>query len=116
LNWTLNASIDYRDRKTADDTRSGRFATEFQTKLGNPGGSGWTARPVVLSGSVEGSKETTARWLVRAQAKLVIPVTTGVDIPIAYSYANRDDEGIESGSRLKFSLAVDPVRLRQRFR
>jgi hypothetical protein len=116
LNWTLNASFDYRDRKTTDDMRSGRFATEFQAKLSNPGTRVWAARPVVLSGGLEGSKETDVDWLIRAQAKVVIPITTGVDVPIAYSYANRDDEGIESGSRLKFSLAVDPVRLRERFR
>lgn len=116
LNWTANASFDYSDRKQAADRKSGRFATEFQAKLSNPGSRLWSARPVTLSGSVQGSKASESDWLIRAQAKVVVPVTTGVDIPIAYSYANRDDEGIVSGSQLKFSLAVDPVRLRERFR
>ena len=53
---------------------------------------------------------------MRARLKLVIPITTGVDVPIAYTYANRDADGLTSGSQLKFSLAVDPVRLRERFR
>ena len=116
LNWTLNTSIDYSDRKLREDTRSGRFATEFQAKLSNAGSQMWSARPVTLSGSGEASRDPDSEWLIRAQVKLVVPVTTGVDIPIAYSYANRDAEGIVSGSRLKFSLAVDPVRLRERFR
>jgi hypothetical protein len=115
LNWTLNASLDYRDRKSLEDTRSGRFATEFQAKLSNPGNQLWSAKPVTLSGSSEASKDPDSAWLVRAQVKLVVPLTTGVDVPIAYTYASRDAEGIVSGSQLKFSLAIDPVRLRERF-
>jgi hypothetical protein len=116
LNWTLNASIDRRDRKLQDDTTSGRFATEFQAKLSSPGSQVWNAKPVTLSGSTEITKDPDEDVLVRAQAKLVVPLTTGVEVPIAYTYANRDAEGITSGSLLKFSLAVDPVRLRERFR
>ena len=116
LNWTVNASFDHGDRKTRDDTRSGRFATEFQAKMSNPGSARWTARPVVLAGGIEGTRPSGADWLIRVQAKLLIPVTAGVDLPIAYAYASRDHEGIESGSRLKFSVAVDPVRFRERFR
>jgi hypothetical protein len=116
LNWTVNASVEVGDRKTLEETRSGRFATEFQAKMSNAGAGVWSPRPVLLSGSIEGTKAENADWLVRAQAKLVIPLTTGVDVPIAYTYANRDHDGIDSGSRLKFSLAVDPVRFRERFR
>ena len=116
LNWTVNASFDYADKKSAKDASGGRVATEFQTKLSDPQGQIWTARPVTLSGSGEASKKNEAEWLVRAQLKLVIPITTGVDVPIAYTYANRDSDGVSSGSQLKFSLAVDPVRLRERFR
>jgi hypothetical protein len=48
--------------------------------------------------------------------KLIVPVTTGVSIPVAYTYASRDAEGVVSGSQLRFALSVDPVRLRERFR
>jgi hypothetical protein len=116
LNWTLNASVDRRDRKLQDDTTSGRFATEFQARLSSPGSQVWTARPVTLSGAAEITKDPDSDALIRAQAKLVVPLTAGVEVPIAYSYANRDADGITSGSRLKFSLAVDPVRFRERFR
>ena len=116
LNWTLNASVDRRDRKLQDDTTSGRFATEFQARLSSPGTQVWTARPVTLSGGAEITKDPDSDALIRAQAKLVVPITAGVEVPIAYSYANRDAEGITSGSQLKFSLAVDPVRFRERFR
>jgi hypothetical protein len=115
LNWTLNASFDYRDRKLSADTKSGRFATEFQAKLSRPGSQVWSAKPVTLSGSAEITKEPDIDVLIRAQVKLLVPLTTGVNVPIAYSYASRDAEGITSGSQLKFSLAVDPVRLRERF-
>lgn len=116
LNWTANASYDYHDHKKSKDTRSSRFATEFQAKLSNPGGHLWSARPVTLSASGEASNSSESQWLIRAQVKLVLPVTAGVDIPISYTYANRDDEGIVSGSQMKVSLALDPVRLRERFR
>ena len=116
LNWTVNASLDYRDRKQSDDTRSGRFATEFQAELSRPDNRLWSARPVTLSGSGEAKKASGSEALIRAQVKLVVPIMTGVDIPIAYTYANRDDEGVESGSQLKLSLAIDPVRLRERLR
>ena len=116
LNWTVNASFDFTDRKTGDDTKSGRIATEFQAKLGGESARTWSARPVMLSGGGEASKEPDSDLLLRVQLKLVVPVTAGVDIPIAYSYANRDTDQFTSGSQLKFSLALDPVRLRERFR
>jgi hypothetical protein len=116
LNWTLNASIDHRDRKLLADADIRRFATEFQAKLSNPGGQTWNTRPVTLSGGGEASKDPDSDWLIRAQIKLVVPITVGVDVPVAYTYANRDAEGITSGSQLKLSLAIDPVRLRERFR
>jgi hypothetical protein len=116
LNWTLNASLDLRDRKQQEDTHAGRFATEFQAKLSNPGSQMWNARPVMFSGSTEATKDPDSDWLIRAQLKLVVPVTTGIDVPVAYTYASRDSEGITSGSQLRFSLAIDPVRLRERFR
>lgn len=113
LNWTVNASFDYRDRKTEDDTSGGRFATELQAKLTDPRNRAWGARPVMLSASSEATRASGDDWLVRAQVKLTVPITTGMEVPIAYTYANRDADGIESGSQLKLSLAVDPVRLRE---
>lgn len=115
LNWTANASYDYRDHKTSEATSGGRFATELQAKLNNPGSQAWSARPVTLSASGEASRASGTDWLVRAQVKLMVPIMAGVDVPIAYTYANRDDQGITAGSQLKLSLAVDPVRLRQWF-
>jgi hypothetical protein len=115
LNWTLNASFDYGDRKTQEDTKKGRVATEFQAKLGSPTPA-TGAKAATLAGSGEASKDPGTDWLLRAQIKLTVPILAGIDIPIAYSYANRDSEGITSGSQLKFSMAVDPVRLREYFR
>jgi hypothetical protein len=45
-----------------------------------------------------------------------VPVATGINIPVAYAYASRASEGVEAGSAFKFSLNIDPVRLRERFR
>jgi hypothetical protein len=116
LNWTVNASLDHRDRKLTDDTDSGRLATEFQAKLSSPDGQVWNTRPVILSGSGEASKDPDSAWLMRTQLKLVVPIASGVDVPIAYTFTNRNAEGVTSGSQLKFSLAIDPVRLSERFR
>lgn len=118
LNWTANASYDYRNLKQGEAQRGTRFATELQAKLNSPGNQLRSTRPVTLSASGEASDTSDSDWLIRAQVKLVVPITAGVEVPIAYTYANRDDEtqGISSGSQLKLSIAVDPVRLRERFR
>jgi hypothetical protein len=115
LNWTLNASFDYSDRQLLEDTHKGRVATEFQAKLSSPSPASG-AKAATLAGSGEASKDSASDWLVRAQIKLTVPILAGIDLPIAYSYANRDSEGITSGSQLKFSMAVDPVRLREYFK
>ena len=116
LNWTVNGSYDFKDRKTTADSSLGRLATEFQAKLTGPGSQVWSATPVLLAGSAEASKESKADWLIRMQVKVTIPVTTGVNIPVAYTFASRAAEGVVSGSQFKFLLSVDPVRLRERFR
>jgi hypothetical protein len=118
LNWTVNGSYDRKDRKKAEtkDSDSGRLATEFQAKLTSPGSQVWSAAPVLIAGSAEASKESAADWLIRTQVKVTIPVATGITIPIAYTYASRASEGIEAGPAFKFSLSIDPVRLRERFR
>jgi hypothetical protein len=118
LNWTVNGSYDHKDRKKADvqDANSGRLATEFQAKLTGPGDQIWSATPVLISGSADVSKESGADWLIRTQVKVVVPVATGINIPVAYTYASRASEGVEAGSAFKFSLSIDPVRLRERFR
>lgn len=36
INWTVNASGDYTDRKTSSDSKGGRFATSFQGNLTQP--------------------------------------------------------------------------------
>jgi hypothetical protein len=118
LNWTVNGSWDRKDRRKADskDSDSSRLATEFQAKLTGPGNQIWSATPVLISGSVDTSKESGADWLIRTQVKATVPVATGINIPVAYTYASRASEGVEAGSAFKFSLSIDPVRLRERFR
>ncbi len=118
LNWTVNGSYDHKDRKKAEmkDSDSGRLATEFQAKLTGRGSQVWSAAPVLIAGSAEASKESGADWLVRTQVKVTIPVAAGITIPVAHTYASRASEGIEAGSAFRFSLSIDPVRLRERFR
>ena len=118
LNWTVNGSYDHKDRQKAEtkDSDSGRLATEFQAKLTGPGSRVWSAAPVLIAGSAEASKESGADWLIRTQVKVTVPVATGITIPVAFTYASRATEGVEAGSAFKFSLSVDPVRLRERFR
>jgi hypothetical protein len=113
ITWTLNGSFDYKDRKQLTAIRGGRFATEFKGNLTpenlNPlGGS-----PVTLSFSGE------AKWMEQLkpqytfQAKITIPLGTGIDLPIAYRLANRQAQISQHDSEARFGLTIDVARLIQ---
>jgi hypothetical protein len=115
INWTVNASADYTDRKMAADSKGGRVATEFQGDLtkSNPASS---RTPIRLSFSGE------AQWLSRQkpqytfQTKLTIPLTAGIDLPIVYKYANRVALINQTDSEARLGLSIDVSRLAQAFK
>jgi hypothetical protein len=112
INWTVNASGDYTDRKVAVDSKGGRLATSFQGDL-TKSDSAWGRVPMRLAFSGE------AKWLTKQkpqytfEAKLSIPVTSGLDLPIAYRYANRIALINQKDSEVRLGLSIDISRLAQ---
>ena len=112
INWTFNASADYTDRKMDLDSKGGRAATEFQgniTKSNSP----WGRSPLTISFSGEAQWLTSQKPQYSFQAKLTIPIVTGVELPVVYRYANRAAQLNQSSSEARLGLSFDISRLAQ---
>jgi hypothetical protein len=114
INWTVNASADYTDRKTAADSRGGRFATSFQGDL-TKSDSAWGRTPVRLVFSGEAKWMTLQKPQYTFESKLSIPIAAGIDLPIAYRYANRIALINQTDSEGRLGLSIDISRLTQAF-
>jgi hypothetical protein len=110
INWTVNASGDYTDRKTDTDSSGGRVATSFQGDLTKPNSS-WGKTPIRLTFSGEGKWQTSQKPQYSFESKLTIPLIPGVDLPIVYRYANRIAQISQTDSEAHFGLSVDISRL-----
>jgi hypothetical protein len=115
INWTVNASGDYTDRKTAPDSKGGRFATSFQGNLTRPD-SAWGKPPITLTFSGEGKWQTGQRPQYTFESKLTIPLVPGVELPLAYRYANRIAQINQTDSEARMGLSVDISRLAHAFK
>jgi len=116
ITWTVNVSGDYRDRKTARDSRGGRVATEFKGRLTRESDApfGRTAMNIAFSG--EGKWLTKTKPQYTFQAKLTIPVASGIDLPIVYRWAGRRDMIDQTASEARLGFSIDTTRLAQLFR
>ncbi len=112
INWTVNASADYTDRKTTLDSKGGRIATSFQGNLTSPN-SGWGKTPLRLSFSGEAKWLTGQKPQYTFQSQLSIPLSPGIDLPIVYRYANRNAQIDQTSSEARLGLSVDISRLTQ---
>jgi hypothetical protein len=112
INWTVNGSFDYTDRKLALDSRGGRIATSFEGNLTNPTG-GWSRSPLRLIFSGEGDWLSQQKPQYSFDAKLSVPITPGFDLPIEYRFANRTAQLNQNDSQVRFGLAVDLSRIAQ---
>ena len=115
INWTVNASGDYTDRKTAPDSKGGRFATSFQGNLTQPD-SAWGKNPITLAFSGEGKWQTGQKPQYTFESKLTIPLVPGVELPLAYRYANRIAQINQTDSEARMGLSVDISRLAHAFK
>ncbi len=115
INWTLNASGDYTDRKSALDSKGGRIATSFAGDL-TKSDSAWGKTPIRLSFSGEGRWQTAQRPQYTFESKLTIPLATGLDLPIVYRYANRIAQIDQTDSEARLGISVDLSRLAQAFK
>ena len=107
LNWTMNGSFEHRDRKVGFDTRGGRFATEFFSRLTGYGDDLWGRQPITLAFAGEGKWLTLQKPQYTFQAKLTIPIAAGLDLPIVYRWAKRADLVDKGGKELKLGISVD---------
>jgi hypothetical protein len=110
INWTVNASFNYTDRKSAADSRGGRVATSFEGDL-TPPAAGWSKSPLRLSFSGEGDWLTKQLPQYTFQVKLTVPVAAGFDVPIVYQYANRAAQLNQPDSQVRLGLTVDLSRI-----
>ncbi len=115
INWTVNASGDYTDRKSAVDSKGGRFATSFQGDLTKPG-SAWGKTPVRLTFSGEAKWQTSQKPQYTFESELSVPLVPGVDLPIVYRYANRIAQINQTDSEARLGLSVDISRLAKAFK
>jgi len=112
INWTVNGSFDYTDRKMGLDSRGGSFATSFQGNLTNPTG-GWSKSPLRLIFSGKGDWLSQQKPQYSFDAQLSIPITPGFDLPIEYRYANRAAQINKTDSQVRIGLTVDLSRITQ---
>ena len=115
INWTVNASGDYTDRKLTPDSKGGRVATSFIGNLTQPD-SAWGKNPITLTFSGEGKWQTSQKPQYTFEAKLTIPLVPGVELPLAYRYANRIAQINQTNSEARMGLSVDIARLAHGFK
>ena len=112
INWTVNGSFDYTDRKMGLDSRGGRFATSFQGDLTKPTG-GWSKSPLRLIFSGEGDWLSLQKPQYSFNAELDVPITPGFNLPVEYRYANRAAQINQADSQFRLGLSVDISRITQ---
>lgn len=111
INWTVNLSADTTDRKgLKKNSNGGRLATELQGNLTQPPKTSRIS-PVVLSFSGEGNWATAKKPSYTGQVKISIPLIPGIDLPVAYRYANRVAQLDKSNSQTLLGLSFDLSRL-----
>jgi hypothetical protein len=107
INWTVNASGDFTDRKgVIPNSSGGRFATDFQCTLVQPPEVS-SKSPLILSFGGEGDWMTKQKPQYTGQIKLSFPIVPGVDFPIAYRYANRAAQLNKSNSEAHLGPTFD---------
>jgi hypothetical protein len=116
LSWTVNAVGDVRDRRTSDNVHGARLAMEFLGQLTSPGDELWGRTPMTLSISGEAQARDSQKPTFTFQAKLTIPISTGIDLPVIYRFANRTPTSEETDPEARLGITIDTGRLAQLFR
>jgi hypothetical protein len=116
VNWTLNASADYADRKRIEpNSDGGRISTAFQGDL-TKSNSAWGRTPIQLSFSGEADWLSKEKPQYTFQVGLDIPLVSGIDLPIVYRHANRIALINQTDSEARLGLSFDLARLVQGFK
>ena len=109
-NWlvTLNGSYNYSNSAmVGGDFRTERGAFQLSRNITNAAGA-HLQTPLQFNLSAEGLRQE-RDWHYRAQLQLVVPISTGVDFPISFGYADQIDvlRQEEKGVYGKFGLTFD---------
>ncbi|HEV2177888.1 MAG TPA: hypothetical protein VGW33_11920 [Terriglobia bacterium] len=118
INLTLNSSFDQmHNKQTGVDMRGGRAAGEFQFQLNPTSETKLTnSRPWLLSLGAQGQWMTRLTPTYELQAKLTIPLFSGVDFPVSVSWANRTALIKESRVKGHFGFTLDVAKLLAAFK
>ena len=113
VNWTLNLSGDYTDRKaTTKSSEGGKASTEFQWNIAKPPLSAVPTRsPITFSAAFEGNWMTVQKPQYTGQVKVSFPIATGINFPIAYRYQDRAAQVSQSSSQAILGLSFDVASL-----
>jgi hypothetical protein len=110
---TLNAGYEYTDfKRVGADLRGFRASAAMRFRLGSTDVLSLRG-PATFTIAAEAKKLTNTQAILRAQMKFVFPLTTGIDLPIAFGYANRNELFIEKPERFfgRFGLTFDVSKL-----
>jgi len=113
---TLNMGFKYKDSKlVGGDSRGGRAAGQLQFQI-TPEESLVSKSPLYLylSGDAEWLSGVKPKY--KAQAKVKIPVTDGIEIPGSLTFANRTDLIDETDVRGQFGFTFDTAKLLRAFK
>jgi len=108
LFFAFNGGYGYSDSsKIGADTRSGRGAFELKYDVTEVGGLTLRA-PLHLTFSGESLRKQ-SQWMYHGQVGMVIPIATGITLPISFGYGNRLEvlRQQEKGVYGKFGLSLD---------
>jgi hypothetical protein len=115
LNFTTNASYEYKDSPLVGmDTRGARFTEQIQIKL-NSGGSTTPRRPAHLTIAGEGKWMTKTSPTYKFQGKLSFTLLPGLELPISVTWASQTDLIKESDVKGKIGFTFDVAKLARAF-
>jgi hypothetical protein len=111
-NLNLNASYEYRDSKQVGlDKRGTRVAGGAQFELNHDQAIARGIAPYTVDLNGEASFLTATKDILRFQAKLTVPITAGISLPISLTVANRTELIKESDVRGQFGFTFDVSKL-----
>jgi hypothetical protein len=113
-NVTVNASYEYRDSLViGGDKRGGRVAGELLFEVNHDQALKKGIDPVTFSMAGEGKFLTSTDNIGRVQAKLVVPISNGISLPISVTWASSTELISESDVRGQFGFTFDLAKLLQ---
>lgn len=113
---TLNGGFKYKNsRLLGGDTRGGTAAGQLQFQV-TPENSLISKSPIFLYFSTEANWMSGLKPSYRAQTKVKVPLTDGIEIPISLTYSNRTDLIDESDVRGQFGFTIDTAKLLRIFK